>query len=120
MTKPLTIVGDPATNLPRPTRELGSPGRDLWQSVMAEYCISDPGGLAILMQACCALDRAEQLSEAIGTDVVVHSRSGSRPHPALSAELAARSLVCRTIERLGLNLEAVRPIGRTSGHRDGD
>ena len=89
---------------------------------MVEYCITDPGGLELLAQACAALDRAEALGEqVIANGAVVHSRSGAKPHPALAAELAARSFVCRTIERLGLNLETVRPIGRpTSGRRDAD
>jgi hypothetical protein len=88
---------------------------------MREYHITDPGGLELLAQAAAALDRAEALSEAIGVDVVVHSRSGPKPHPALAAELANRSFVARTIERLGLNLETVRPIGRPGvgkGHAD--
>jgi hypothetical protein len=29
--------------------------------------------------------------------------------------LANRQFICRTLERLGLNLEAVRPVGRPSG-----
>jgi hypothetical protein len=48
MTKPLAVVDAPGTNLPQPTRQLGQHGLDLWRSVMAEYYISDPRGLAIL------------------------------------------------------------------------
>ena len=42
-----------------PPRKLGDPGRSLWDRVMAEYDISDSGGLEMLCQACQALDRAE-------------------------------------------------------------
>ena len=74
----------------------------------------------MLAQACTALDRAEALGEAIGADVVVHTRGGSKPNPALAAELAARSFVVRTLERLGLNVEAIKPVGRPGGRRDAD
>jgi hypothetical protein len=117
MTKPLTVVDPPGSNLPQPPRQLGARGLDLWRTIMAEYHIDDPGGRELLYQAAAALERAEQLAEAIAADgVVVHTRAGApKPHPALAAELAARAFICRTLERLGLNLEAVRPIGRTTG-----
>jgi hypothetical protein len=118
---PLTIVG-PGSNFPRPPRQLGSPGLELWTSIQREYFISDPGGIELLCQACTGLDRAEQLAEAIAVEgAVVHTRSGSRPHPAIPSELAARSFVCRTIEKLGLNLEPIKPVGHhRSSKRDAD
>ena len=98
---PLSVV-DPGSNLPPPPRKLGAHGLDLWSRVMVEYCITDPGGLELLAQACTALDRAEALGEQVIADgAVVHSRSGAKPHPALAAELAARAFVCRTIEDSG-------------------
>ena len=120
MKPPLTVV-DPGSNLPQPPRQLGAAGLDLWSAVMREYTITDPGGLALLLQACVACDRAEALAEAIGADVVIHTRSGMpKPHPALAAELSSRAFVCKQLERLGLNLESVRPIGRPPGRRDVD
>jgi hypothetical protein len=38
--------------------------------------------------------------------------AGPRDHPLLKHELAARSFVVRTLQRLGLNMEAVKPTGR--------
>jgi hypothetical protein len=117
---PLAIVGS-TTNLPPPPRQLGAHGLELWSAIQREYYITDPGGIELLAQACSGLDRAEQLGERIGADgAIVHTRSGPKPHPALAAELAARAFVCRQLERLGLNLEAVRPIGRPSGRRNYD
>ena len=89
---------------------------------MREYTITDPGGIELLQEACCALDRAEALGAAIAEDgVVVRTRSGMpKPHPALAAELSSRAFVCKQLERLGLNLESVRPIGRPPGRRDVD
>jgi hypothetical protein len=85
----------------------------LWNSVMAEYGISDRGGIELLAQACGALDRVESLREAINRDgEVVVVRGVPRAHPALRDELAGRAFVVRTLERLGLNVEAVKTPGR--------
>jgi hypothetical protein len=117
---PLSVV-DPGSNLPSPSRKLGRHGTDLWSAVMREYCIADPGGLELLIQACGAVDRVEALAERIDADgEVIIVRGVPKPHPAIAAELAARAFVCRTLERLGLNLETVKPIGRTKDIRDGD
>jgi len=51
------------------------------------------------------------LAEAIARDgAVVYSRTGvPKSHPAVKDELAARALVIRTLERLGITTEAIRP-----------
>jgi hypothetical protein len=114
MTK-ITLV-DPTATVASPPRKLGRAGAALWQSVMGEYQIEDCGGIELLAQACAALDRVEALAERIDADgEIVHGRQGPRPHPCLRDELAGRSFVVRTLERLGLNLEAIKPIGRPSG-----
>jgi hypothetical protein len=43
------------------------------------------------------------------------TKSGMREHPLLKGELANRAFVCRSLHRLGLNLEVVKPIGRPRG-----
>jgi hypothetical protein len=56
------------------------------------------------------------LAEQISIDgAVIQTKNGPRAHPALKDELANRAFICRTLERLGLNLEAVKPVGRPSG-----
>jgi P27 family predicted phage terminase small subunit len=104
---------------PRPPRALGEHGLRLWQGVQSEYDISDVAGCEVLAQACAAVDRAETLAEEIARDgQVVRTRTGSlRANPLLAAELAARSLVCSCIEKLGLNLEPIKPMGRPPGPR---
>jgi len=81
---------------------------------MSEYDIQDSGGLEMLLQACAALDRAESLREQIDQDgEVIRLRSMVRDHPALKHELANRAFVVRTLAKLGLNFEAIRPsVGR--------
>jgi hypothetical protein len=112
---PLNLVDANATS-PSPPRKLGQHGLELWRQVMTEYSIADRGGIELLCQACGALDRVEALAERISADgEVILVRGVPKPHPALQAELAARSLVCWCLERLGLNLEAIKPIGRPPG-----
>jgi hypothetical protein len=96
-----------------PPRRLGADGTDLWVRVMSEYLITDSGGLEILSQICTALDRAEQLAVAIAEDgAVIRTENGLRSHPAIKDELALRAFIARTLERLGLNIQTVRPVGR--------
>src|SRR5687768_2242055 len=105
-------AGDLAPNL-------GDHGLTLWRTVMAEYEIADTGGREMLRQACAALDRAEACAEHISRDgEVVQTRAGLKDHPALRHELANRSFVVRTLHRLGLDVEPVRPsVGRPPGMR---
>jgi hypothetical protein len=97
-----------------PPRPLDIHGMALWDRVMAAYRIEDEGGIELLAQACAALDRAEALAEAIAKDgAVIRSKSGGpKSHPACKDELACRAFVTRTLERLGLNVEAVKQPGR--------
>ena len=117
---PLTAV-DTDLSLPSPPRKLGRHGLDLWRTIMADYRIEDRGGVELLVQACGAVDRVEALAERINADgEVIVVRGVPKPHPALAQELAARSFVCRTLERLGLNLESIKPIGPPPRQRYGD
>jgi len=109
---PLTLVGSTPTHV-TPPATLGEPGRKLWQSIMNEYDIADAGGLEVLAQICAAQDRVEALREAINRDgETLVTRNGIRAHPGLRDELQGRALICRLLERLGLTVEAVRPVGR--------
>ena len=79
--------------------------------------VADRGGVELLAQACAALDRAEVLAAAIATDgAIFYTRTGvPRSHLAVKDELACQAFVVRTLERLGLNVEAVKPVGRPPG-----
>jgi len=111
---PLSIVNLPSS-LPKPPKNLGSAGVTLWRSILTEYDIPDSGGLALLEQTAFAYERAERLRIEIDRDgEIVRWRGGMREHPGLRAELAARSFIVRTLQRLGINLEVVRP---ASGQR---
>jgi hypothetical protein len=82
---------------------------------MREYEVNDVAGRELLCAAAQALDRAEALSTQIAADgEILHTRGGvPRSHPGIRDELACRSFVTKTIQRLGLNFEAVKPsVGR--------
>jgi hypothetical protein len=111
---PLTLL-DPASTGVAPPRKLGQYGLSLWNSIQGAYRIDDVGGIELLAQVCAAADRVEALAERIGVDgEVIHTRAGPKAHPALRDELAGRAFIVRTLERLGLNVEAIKPLGRPS------
>ncbi len=97
-----------------PPRPLGNHGQALWDAVQREYIIADAGGVEMLCQACQALDRAEGLRAQVDQDGAVFTTSTGllKDHPALKHELAARAFIVRTLARLGLDVEAVKPVGR--------
>lgn len=115
---PLKLVPASQPDSTQPPRALGEHGLALWRTIMGEYDIADTGGREMLAQACAALDRAEECASYIARDgAVVHTKGGPKDHPGLKHELANRAFVCRTLQRLGLDVEPVRPMGRPPGPR---
>ena len=114
---PFSVVSALPLQVPDPPRPLGPPGLALWQAIQLEYNIQDRGGIEMLLVGCQALDRAERLRACIDADGdVIHTRSGvPKAHPAIRDEVQARAQVMRAIEKLGLNFEAVKPVGRPPG-----
>lgn len=111
---PLSLVPLPAATTADPPANLGSAGTNLWRSILSQYDIRDSGGLALLEQAAFANDRAERLRVEIdAAGEILHTHKGPREHPGLKAELASRAFVTRTLVKLGLHVEPVRPsVGR--------
>ena len=115
---PLTIVGSTPTGI-APPRKLGEHGMAPWNAVHAEYRIDDRGGIELLAQACAAADRAEALAACVERDgETIKTRTGLRIHPAVREELACRAFICRTLERLGLNVETIKAPGRPGQFAD--
>jgi P27 family predicted phage terminase small subunit len=109
---PFSIVSDETTGI-SPPRPLGPHGKALWDRVQREYQITDTGGIEILAQICAAEDRVEALHEQIDADgAIIRTRNGFKANPLLRDETALRAFIVRTIERLGLNVEAVKSPGR--------
>ncbi len=81
--------------------------------MMSEYEISDSGGLALLEQACAAVDGVAECDAILERDgLMIRGRFGPKEHPLLKHQLALRAFVCRTLQRLGLNLEPIKSVGR--------
>jgi Phage terminase, small subunit len=114
---PLSLVTDKPSTGVQPPRKLGQPGRSLWNRVMSEYDIQDCGGIEMMTLACEALDRIAVLRGEVERDgAVIRTRGMIKDHPALKHIEAAEAFVVRTLARLGLNFEAVRPgVGRPPG-----
>ena len=107
------VVASSASTAIEPPRKLGETGLTLWRAVQSEFAIKDVGGVELLMQACLAADRAASLAALIDRDgETIMTKQGLRGHPCLKDELAARSFVVRTLQRLGVTDEPIRPVGR--------
>src|SRR5262245_55179363 len=88
-----------AENPPPPPRTLGEHGLTLWNQILTEVEIMDAASREILYQGCAALDRAEQLAERIA--------GGEKG--LFKDELACRAFVTRTLGKLGLIFEPIKP-----------
>lgn len=111
----LSVVspGTHGTLVPSPPRPLGEHGRSLWDRVQVEYAIRDAGGVEILAQIAAAVDLAEQLAEVIRTEgPMLQTRTTRRTHPAVRELTQVRALIMRGLKDLGLNVEALQPVGR--------
>lgn len=114
--KPALTLVEPGATGAQPPSTLGKSGATLWRTLTSHYCFDDVGGLEMLTQLCGAIDRVEALAQRIRTDgEVIYVRGVPRVHPALKDETQLRALICRLLQRLGLTVEAVKPVGRPTG-----
>jgi hypothetical protein len=114
--KPSLSLVNMVRKVPDAPPELGDPGRALWQSVMQQYDILDAGGWETLRQACLACDRAEACRKIIDEQgELLTIRGQVRSHPLLRDEIQNRAFVIKAIQRLGLDLEPIKAIGRQPG-----
>jgi hypothetical protein len=85
----------------------------LWRAIQSEFHVYDTGGVELLLQACAMQDRVEAMAAQINADgELVHTKAGPREHPLLKGELQGRSFIVRTLGRLGVTDETLKPIGR--------
>jgi hypothetical protein len=112
----LAIVDATAASYPSPPKKLNKPGASLWREIQAEYAVEDVGGRELLLQCCFAKDRLARLQAHINADgEIVRTPSGPKLHPAVAEERALRGFICRTLGKLGVTLESLKPIGRPPG-----
>jgi hypothetical protein len=81
---------------------------------MAAYAITDVGGIELLCLAAQAIDRAERCRTIVDRDgeLITGASGAMRAHPLIREELHARAFAARCIDRLGINKEAIKPMGR--------
>src|SRR5215475_3605876 len=109
----LKVVDATRPNPLAPPATLGKAGATQWQSIMSEYKIEDSGGRAVLLQICSAADDLAECDRAIARDgAMISTKNGPKEHPLCKQRLALRAFICRSVQRLGLNLEPTKPIGR--------
>lgn len=112
----LKLVGPTKSNPFAPPATLGKAGASQWRTIMSEYRIEDSGGRAVLLQVCSATDNLAECDAAIARDgAMIRTKNGPKEHPLCKQRLALRAFICRSVQRLGLNLEAVKPVGRPPG-----
>jgi hypothetical protein len=108
----LSLIKQSATPPESPVK-FGKAGNTLWQNIQTAYAVDDIGGIELLTQACHTADRVEALAAQINADgEVVATRNGMKEHPGLRAEASGRAFICRVIQKLGINTEPIRPVGR--------
>jgi hypothetical protein len=112
----LHVVPPSSPEVPEPPGPLDTFGRQLWDAILLEYVFTDPGSTEIAYQACLSRSRAESCRQIIDREgELIRTRTGTRAHPLLREECAARALLARLIQKLGMNLEPVKAIGRPPG-----
>jgi hypothetical protein len=110
-TPQLSIIGPPPMpTTPPPPRHLDEIGRQLWSQITEQFEWSDRGSDEVLAQLCAARQRAERCIRIIDEQGEMLTMRGQiKAHPLLREELANRAFVVRSLAKLGLDLEPLRP-----------
>jgi hypothetical protein len=98
---PMQLVGTGFQRGPTPLRPLAKEGRATWDRIVDVFDYEE-NQLEQLMLACEAIDRAEELAEAIRRDGVLLERANGSPreNPLLKLETANRALAARLLAKL--------------------
>ena len=103
---------------PKPPKTLSREAAALWRRLVAEYGITDEGGLLLLGTALEAFTRMRQAQEALAEDgLTVADRFGQmKAHPLTTVERDSRAQLLAALKHLNLDLEPLRNTpGRPGG-----
>lgn len=94
----------------KPPDSLRDDGREFFQSVVAEYAIGDPAGLALLARASECVDRiaAAQVAIAEHGELVIDRYGAPKLNPACGLEKDARAGFLAALRALNLDIEPLR------------
>ncbi len=107
-----------AEKSPKPPKTLSREAAALWRKLIAEYGITDEGGLLLLGTAMEAFTRMRQVQAALTKDgLIVRDRFGqAKAHPLCTIERDSRAQMLAALKHLNLDLEPINPrIGRPGG-----
>jgi P27 family predicted phage terminase small subunit len=93
---------------------LSKDGQTFFSQVIAEFEIADAAGLALLLTACEARDRAVAARRVIQAEgEVITDRYGqSKVHPACALEKDSRNGFLAALRALSLDISPALPVGR--------
>jgi P27 family predicted phage terminase small subunit len=101
-------------NAPKPPAHLSAASKRWFRQVLDAFVLEDHHVL-LLVQACESIDRAESARRRLAKDGMfsVDRYGGTKPHPAIAVERAARAAFAKHLRELGLDVstasEARRP-----------
>lgn len=102
----------------KPPLGLSKESREIWKKLIAEYGFEDQGGLELLKIYCQTSDRAKDCRKEIDKEgMQVKDRFGQlKPHPLLTAEKEARSIMLAALRQMNLDVIPNNAgVGRPSG-----
>jgi phage terminase small subunit len=91
----------------QPPADLSANAKRFWLDLTREHEIVEAHRLAILEEACRALDRSATARKLIAKDgMIIKTRTTEKAHPALMAEAIARADFLRCVRALKLDRKA--------------
>ncbi len=107
-----------APTKPKPPSNLSPEAALLWQSLTAEYDITDSGGILLLnvaMEAFCRMREAQKLLAEFGP-ITTDAKGLMKPSPAIGIERDSRQGLLGAMRQLNLDILPLRDrIGRPGG-----
>ncbi|HEX4997996.1 MAG TPA: hypothetical protein VFY29_07215 [Terriglobia bacterium] len=102
---------------PKPPADLAAAGKALWKSIVEDYGVDDPGGLALLTSVCRTEDAIVRMLATVAADGDTCKTDPSKPHPLLAAIRGSEGVKRQGLAALHLDVEPKqsgpgRPTGR--------
>ena len=93
---------------PKPPKGLGKFGRQLWNSIMTEYSVTDAGGIAHLTAAARCEDDIQRFRASIARDGDLAENDKSKPNPLIACLRGAEAVRRQSLQALRLDIEPLK------------